>query len=179
MVATAILHKSHRVFDAIDEDGNGVITADDFERIAERLVRSFDEASPAAAEVRNTYTKCWQRLAELADSDGDGQVTKQEFETAFADAQQNRFMQVIDEALDAEFNLADADGDGVLSRDEVSRMLRAYGVPQSDMNQAVAGLDQDGDGQVSRTEYRTAMREYYLSDDPAAPSTPIFGRIRG
>ncbi len=179
MAATAILNKSHRVFDAIDEDGNGVIAADDFERIAERLIRSFDETSPAAAKVRSTYTKCWQRLAELADSDGDGQVTRQEFETVFAGAQQNRFMQVIDEALDAEFDLADTDGDGGLDRDEVARMLTAYGVPQSELNQAIAGLDQDGDGRVSRAEYRTAMREYYLSDDPAAPSTPIFGRVRG
>ncbi|MCX2928074.1 EF-hand domain-containing protein [Streptomyces sp. NEAU-W12] len=179
MAATAILDKSHRVFDAIDEDGNGVIAADDFERIAERLIRSFDEASPAASKVRSTYTKCWQRLAELADSDGDGQVTKQEFETAFAGARQNKFMQVIDQALDAEFDLADTDGDGVLNRDEIGRMLSAYGVPQPELDQAVAGLDQDGDGQVSRSEYRTAMREYYLSDDPAAPSAPIFGRIRG
>ncbi|MFJ8695005.1 EF-hand domain-containing protein [Streptomyces roseolilacinus] len=179
MVATAIRNKSQRVFDAIDEDSNGVISADDFERIAERLVQAFDESSPAAAKVHNTYSKCWQRLAELADSDSDGQVTRQEFEKVFAGARQNDFMRAIDEALEAEFALADTDGDGVLDRDEVSRMLHAYGVSQPDLKQAVRGLDQDGDGRVSREEYRSAMREYYLSDDADAPSTPIFGRIRG
>lgn len=179
MVATAILNKSHRFFDAIDEDGNGVIAADDFERIAERLIRSFDEKSPAASKIRSTYAKCWQRVAELADSDGDGQVTKQEFDAVFTGAQQNKFMQVIDQAIDAEFDLADADGNGVLDREEVSRMLTAFGVPQPELKEAIAGLDQDGDGQVSRSEYRTAMREYYVSDDPSAPSTPIFGHIRG
>lgn len=180
MVATAIRNKSHRVFDAIDENHNGVISADDFERIADRLIQAFGaEASPVADKVRNTYTKCWQRLVELADSDGDGQVTEQEFEAVFASAQQNRFMQVLDEALNAEFELADTDGDGVVDRDELGRMLSSYGVPRADLNEAVAALDQDGDGQVSRSEYRAAMREFYLSDDPSSPSTQIFGRIRG
>jgi len=54
MVATTIRNKSHRVFDAIDEDNSGVIAADDFERIAERFIQSFDETAPAAAKVRNT-----------------------------------------------------------------------------------------------------------------------------
>jgi Ca2+-binding EF-hand superfamily protein len=180
MVATVIRNKSHRVFEEIDENGNGVITSDDFERIAERLIQSFGaQTSPAADKVRRTYTKCWQRLAELADSDGDGQVTKEEFETVFASAQHNKFMQVLDEALDAEFDLADSDGNGVIDREELRRMLTAYGVPQADLNQAMAALDQDGDGQVSRNEYRAAMREFYLSDDPSTPSNQIFGSLRG
>ena len=65
MVATVIRNKSHRVFEEIDENGNGVITSDDFERIAERLIQSFGaQTSPAADTVRRTYTNCWQRLAE-------------------------------------------------------------------------------------------------------------------
>lgn len=180
MVATAIRNKSHRLFDALDETGDGVIAADDFARTAERLVRSFGaESSPAADKVRNTYAKSWQQLAELVDRDGDGQVTREEFETAFASAQQGGLMQIIDEALGAEFDLADTDGDGVLDREELARLLSAFGVPQSDLKQAVAALDQDGDGQVSRDEYRTALREFYLSDDASKPSSQIFGRLRG
>jgi len=50
-------------------------------------------------------------------------------------------MQVIDQALEAELDLANTDGNDVPDREEASRMLSAYGVPQPELKQAVAGLD--------------------------------------
>jgi hypothetical protein len=39
-------------------------------------------------------------------------------------------------------------------------------------------LDTDGDGAVSRHESVRAVREHYLSDDPEAPGSLFFGRVR-
>lgn len=180
MVATAIKTKSHRLFDAMDENSNGVITADDFQRTADRLIQAFDASgSPDAQKTKNAYTKAWQKLAVLADSDQDGQVTKQEFEAVFASAGQGDLMEVVEEGLDAEFNLADTDQDGVLSVEEVSRLLHAFGVPQTDLREAATALDHNGDGRVTRQEYVAAMRDFYLSEDASAPNNQIFGRVRG
>ncbi|MDX3852396.1 EF-hand domain-containing protein [Streptomyces sp. AK02-01A] len=179
MVTNAIKNKSQRLFDMMDENRNGVISAKDLQLTAERLIDAFGVAESAKArQVINSYTKVWEELAAQADTDGDGQISRAEFESAFAGADQGKGLQAINRAIDAEFELADSDGDGMLSRDELSRMLRAFRVPQSELDTAVAALDQDGDGQVSAEEYRAAMREFYLSDDLTTPGSQLLGRIR-
>jgi len=179
MVATAIRSKAQRLFEMLDENSDGFITADDFQRTAKRLISAFGMAdSPKARALKDNYTEAWKEIAGQADIDHDGRISRQEYEKAFVEADRTGILTLIDRAAVAEFAVADGDDDGMLSREEAARMLQAFGVSQAELDDAVAVLDRDGDGRISQQEYREALREFYLSADPKAPGSQIMGRVR-
>lgn len=51
---------------------------------------------------------------------------------------------------------------------------------KSEAQEALAVFDQvdtDGDGSISRQEFIRTVREHYLSDDPDAPGSFLYGRV--
>ncbi|MFD7660022.1 EF-hand domain-containing protein, partial [Actinosynnema sp. NPDC059797] len=69
-------------FDPLDADGDGSLTRDDFDVVALRLAQGAGEppGSPRARAIRHGYRALWRRLAERADTDADGRVTRAEFQ---------------------------------------------------------------------------------------------------
>ncbi|GAA1313095.1 hypothetical protein GCM10009634_81780 [Saccharothrix xinjiangensis] len=69
-------------FDPLDADGDGDLTRDDFDVFALRLAQGAGEppGSPRARAIRHGYRALWDRLAERADADADGRVTREEFQ---------------------------------------------------------------------------------------------------
>jgi predicted esterase len=68
-------------FDQLDADGDGTLTRDDADVLALRLAQRLGEppGSPRARALRHEYRAMWRRLAERADGDGDGRVSRTEF----------------------------------------------------------------------------------------------------
>ncbi|MCZ2523482.1 EF-hand domain-containing protein [Streptomyces sp. HB2AG] len=182
MAAGILQTKSRKVFDLLDEDGDGVVTHEDFRNSAGRLLQAFGRqpGSDSARTVQDRYEHVWQQLAAAADRDGDGRVTGEEFAAVFADMSGDTaaFDRMIMPALQAEFELVDTDGDGTVTRDELGRMLEALGVPPTELDSAMDSLDQDRDGRVSLHEYCDVWRDYYTSSTPS-PAAGLLGRIRG
>ncbi|MFT7836137.1 lipase family protein [Saccharothrix sp. BKS2] len=74
-------------FDPLDVDGDGCLTRDDFDVFALRLAQGAGEppGSPRARAIRHDYRALWHRLAERADTDVDGRVSREEFQRLLAD----------------------------------------------------------------------------------------------
>jgi Ca2+-binding EF-hand superfamily protein len=104
----------HIGFTELDVDGNGVITAEDFDALKTA------------------------RFAAL-DSNGDGDVTRDEFMAAARIDSDDRAERM--------FDRLDADGDGVLARDVLEGRERG---PNSRM---IERFDEDGDGALSEEEF--------------------------
>ncbi|MEV0410520.1 EF-hand domain-containing protein [Streptomyces sp. NPDC050448] len=176
MVATVIENRAKKIFNNFDIDQDGSITKHDFDLMAKRLIDALDIQSSSAQGrgVADSYTKVWEELQRQADTNGNGHVTAEEYAAVFGTKD---FVKVLDQASDAEFKAADTDGDGVLSQHELRRMLEAYGVPSSEIDNAVQALDQDGDGRISRQEYRDAWHGYYTDPNVDTPVNKALGRI--
>ncbi|MFT4769352.1 MAG: Ca2+-binding EF-hand superfamily protein [Glaciecola sp.] len=74
------------------------------------------------------------------DSDGDGQISREEFQPAKHRGGPKMFKR------------ADADGDGELTRDEMLAAVETAGERQAKMPQMFDAMDTDGNGVVSQTE---------------------------
>ncbi|GEM_PF-4480116 len=107
----------------------------------------------------------------LADSDGDGAVTQEEFENggarAIGDYLRSQETQLVGTAVQGSsfdellFEL-DSDGNGTLNIDELNVTSEVF-----------AAADTDGDGEVSQEEFENggaqAIGDYFRSQGPASP----------
>ncbi|GAB2798648.1 calcium binding protein CalD [Streptomyces chlorus] len=168
MKADTLTIKARGWFDMADADKNGVITVDDFSLMADRIVREFPHADPKKiAAVKEAFADDWRRLAERADTNMDGQITREEFEAAVKAATPDDYSKATKRQV-AEFEIADVDGDGVLSHHELARLLKAEGLDETSAFSVAAILDTDGDGVISKEEWEAASRKYFTGDDPFA-----------
>ena len=72
------------LFDLIDADRDGYITADDMPAAGRRALDELGITdSRERAEILALYPPIWEQLRADCDSDGDGRITRQEFTTAF------------------------------------------------------------------------------------------------
>lgn len=177
MVANIIKAKSQNMFDLYDADGDGVITVNDFQHLADQFVSQFRDAEPGKIQaVRDQYTRLWEELAQEADTDKDGQVTRQEFASVLSGATAKSFDATVGGQM-AEFEPADTDGDGYLDRQELTRLMKGYGVEAAEVGPIMTILDKNGDGRISRQEYYKAVRDFYTGTDAKSPVATAFATI--
>lgn len=181
-VSTFIDSKLTRRFHTYDLDGNGVVDKADFELVAQRTADAFGlpEDDPRIAKLRNVLLGIWSRLAEAGDTDGDGQITCEEYKSAFErhmlpdkDAYARAYQPFIDTMMD----IADSDGDGRVDEQEYIKWYTALmSIPPEEAAEAFGHLDRDGSGYLSREEMTAAVLDYYFSEDPDAPGNWMTGR---
>jgi Ca2+-binding EF-hand superfamily protein len=125
----------------------------------------------------------WQDLLKRTDADGDGKISKNEFEAHKpkdgrgpnggdmfdkADTDGDGYITQDENAAfassmkppspSAMFNRADADGDGQLTKDELGTMAPKDGKGPS-TDQAFSDMDTNQDGVVSKAEYEAFMQK--------------------
>ncbi|MEV0278080.1 EF-hand domain-containing protein [Streptomyces sp. NPDC050610] len=172
--------KFSTLFRWFDRNGDGRLTRDDFQQMADLfagLVREGDEENAAA--MRAAFETWWRLLLAHGDSDGSAQISRHEFITVMAaDVTDPRhFEEAVLALVDALMRALDTNQDGVLSQAEYVRMYDVLGIPPVHSEAAFRLLDQDGDGSLSHAEFRSAITEFYLSDDPKAPGNRLLGPI--
>ncbi|MCS7475518.1 lipase family protein [Umezawaea endophytica] len=166
-------------FGALDADGDGRLTEDDFEVFALRLVQAFGEApgSPTALAVRHHYRELWRAVARRSDLDADGAVSQAEYlrllDGAALDDGFDRDVRPLAEAV---VRLVDADGDGVADAAEFTRLLRACGLSDEESAVALAAVDHDGSGSVSVVEVVEVVRDFCLDPSRGEAGRWVFGR---
>merc|ERR1719487_2905422 len=113
---------------AMDKNGDGEVTKDEYIKAATDAGMSPEEAEASWKEV---------------DANGDGKATPEEIAAAR------------DAAKDAaaDFAAADTDGDGMLSEEEFLAAAREKGIPDDEAVEMFKKLDKDGDGQISGAEF--------------------------
>jgi Ca2+-binding EF-hand superfamily protein len=96
----------------------------------------------------------WQNLLKKADKDGDGKISKEEFQAAMPQGGTGT-------GADALFNKIDADGSGFIDESEnaaaIGQMHRHKHHGGANPLQVFQDADKDGDGKISKSEFQAAL----------------------
>jgi Ca2+-binding EF-hand superfamily protein len=176
--------KINRRFELLDADGDGSVTAADFDLIAASVCEAFGFAAGSAQheKVHLIHLNLWVGLSRGMDAEGSGRMNREQFAAACVRnliEAEGGYEQVMGQLARTVFELVDADEDGRLTVEELTRWYSAYGVCEDDARHAFEVLDRNGDGELSLDEVHKAMEEYYVGDDPDAPGNQLFGPLPG
>lgn len=172
-----------RRFRTYDDDGDGFLEKEDFAAASSRLAAEFGRG-PESQEAQRFEALClalWEHLVAVADSDGDGRISEDEYKDAFA-----RGMLETEESFDGAYlpflealvALVDVNRDGVIDVEEHIRWTGALmRLPEADARTAFAGVDHDGDGHVTTAELLEAIRGYYFDESPDGPGNWLLGNL--
>lgn len=182
MLTDLQVSKLDRRFELLDVDGDGVISAADYDLAAGSVCTAFGHrpGSPAHDRVHMAYLTLWTRISERMDRHGTGRITRRQFIDAYADSiirSDGGYEQTVAPVADTVMDVIDANGDGLLSLDELTRWFNAYGVCSDDAERIFRRLDIDGDGVLNRLEIQRAIDDFYRGDDPDSPANLLFGPI--
>jgi Ca2+-binding EF-hand superfamily protein len=160
--------KISRVFAAMDVDGDGYLTENDFQALTARwtaLRGRGDQARLTAAMMG------W--WASLRDAAGADQVTLGDV-LAVVD-QLGQMPEAVTGTAEVMFDAVDEDTDGRVSPAEYRQMIEAWTGGQADTSAAFTLLDLNGDGYLSRSEFAEHWTEFWAGDNPDAPGSWVFG----
>ncbi|MEU6476524.1 EF-hand domain-containing protein [Streptomyces sp. NPDC047017] len=163
--------KYEKLFSLLDANGDGVIAEDDFTLMAARVIETFGDG-PLASKGKayaDEMLKYWRALRDTADTDGDGQVDKDEFSRALHQVSDS-FDTLVGPLYRAGFHLADRDDDGLVTKEEFTVVMVAIGVPPEEAGAAFDRLTERGggpDGQLSQDQLMSAAEQFYRTEDPA------------
>ncbi|XP_020085561.1 neo-calmodulin-like [Ananas comosus] len=143
--AAELPNQLRRVFDLIDSNGDGKISAGELRDIMLRL-----------GHERSTVAREAEGMVREADCDGDGFIDLDEFMRAVSE----RGAGVDEEEeLREAFRVFDADRNGYISAEEVRRVLAGLGRRCSlkECRLMIRGVDRNGDGVVDFEEFKAMM----------------------
>jgi juvenile hormone diol kinase len=170
----AELKRAH-LFHLLDLDGNGFIERADFDHVVQKYAQfaGWGPDSKLYEAYRGYVMGVWDALSAGADTDHSGSVSPTEFIALFS--QLESFPDQVAEMATRAFDVLDRDGDGTISLEEYRAFREAYGVDNADAAEHFARLDANNDSLISRAEFTVLMKDFFLSDDPEAPGSLLFG----
>ncbi|MBB2914695.1 Ca2+-binding EF-hand superfamily protein [Streptosporangium becharense] len=157
-------------FAMLDENSNGYLEADDFERLAHRMVRAVAEPpdSEKALAVVEGHRRYWQGLVGEFDADGDRRISLEEYLARVSGP--DHYEGVIREYAESLADLADVDDDGFIERSDFVSCMRAAGFEADGVDAAFDALDPTGAGRITTDAWVNAIRDYYASDRTDIPA---------
>ncbi|MBD0674018.1 EF-hand domain-containing protein [Streptomyces sp. CBMA156] len=160
MPTTAAADRVGLVFSLFDANGNGVLDPDDFDLMGNRVVAALPQADQDAKDrLLNALQQYWQTLVTELDTDGDGQISPEEFTAIVLDPQ--RFDATIDEFAQALSSLGDPDGDGLVTRPDFLALMTAIGFADRNITELFEAFGPvDGD-RVPVAVWADGIRDYY------------------
>jgi len=169
------------VFNALDSDQDGIIDAEDFDLLGQRVCEQvgFGVDSDNGRMVCEGYKELWNQLRQELDTDNDSQVTMAEFAAAYKGNQgdlQGHFSEHLGRITRMMAEEIDTDKDGYITEGEYLKWVSA-GIP--DQQTVLAGfrqLDTDGDRRISVAELEAGIQQMFLSNDASAPGTSLLGQ---
>jgi Ca2+-binding EF-hand superfamily protein len=183
MIGDLQRRKASYYFALLDDDENGFVEADDFERRADRLAESRGVDDPEArAELRHRVMSWWEHLCALADLDDDDRITRGEWQTYWEalqasverdDEEGARTRRSLERAARRTFEAMNTTDTDPVTEAEYTEWLSAWGVEGG--TAAFERLDRDGTGVLTEDDLVAATKEFYLSNDPDAPGNALYG----
>ncbi|NXY95365.1 EF-hand domain-containing protein [Streptomyces sp. BR123] len=159
------------IFDRLDTNGDGVVSAEDYRASAEQFLQSYGMGphSPKGRALIEANEALWERQAELVDHDRDGRIDRQEYREWFdslpaseaASGAPSGSAEVM-AVLHAQFTVADRDGDGLMDLHDFTVWREVKGVPGRDATAAFELIDSDGDGSIGWQDFTGAAAAHGL-----------------
>lgn len=129
-------------FSAIDKNESGTINAQELGMALQAMGRTVSEAE-------------LKKLISQFDSDGDGEISFEEFLAAVKKVRAGR------EDLQVAFRAFDQDGDGHITVDELKQAMAGLGqpLPQEELDAMIREADVDQDGRVNYEEFARMLTQ--------------------
>jgi len=179
MLSDVQLKKLPKMFALNDNNGDGVISQEDFEEAA-RVLGRFRGLAPGTsdyADMHRTIIARWDEMRARIDADGDNRITLEEW-LAYWDrvlATEGEYERVGKPFSVVVARMLDTDGDGQISPAEYTHWLSRWGVDEAAALECFAHLDRDGRGHLSEDAFVSLVREFFQSSDPGAPGNWLLG----
>ncbi len=172
------IRKMRTHFDRVDVNGDGVVTAADFEQMADRFIDAGGLDNQGAESLRSHLNTIWSNYWNAADANHDGQVTPDEFVAAMTHVVGTPELSAqVGGPLPFFFKAIDVNGDGQISATEYANFFRCIGIDASLAAASFAAIDTDGDGVLSSAEFVAAGEEFFLSEDEGAATQNYWGPL--
>lgn len=133
-------------FEAIDQDGNGQLSPEEWNNAMPLL-----DVSDHAAK----------QLFGQIDSDGNGQISKEEWDAAMGLTMEEMQKKIAGSGMTPEEVVAkmDKDGDGEVSKEDFKKALKEAGISDKDAEDLFDEMDKDGDGKITKEDWDKAAKE--------------------
>ncbi|XP_051159429.1 calexcitin-2 [Leptopilina boulardi] len=161
-----------------DVNESGTIDKKDLDLAVQSICSSRGWATDNAKleQTKGTLLKIWEGLKQGADSDQDGQISRDEWymmwEEYAKDPDNSPEWQKI--YMNFVFDLEDTSGDGSIDESEFCVVCRNHGVTDSEAREAFKKLQVGSE--VNREKFLILWKDYFTSDDPNTPGNFIFGK---
>lgn len=170
--------KIRTYFRRTDWNGDGELTREDFELMAERFAEGEGAGSKRRHQVKETFLQIFDTYEKNIGMNG--KITEDRLVETLKELRCNpQFPKMLEDHLRDCFCLLDTDGDGYIEEDEYVRFFYNFRIPDHERLAKIAftALDTDHDGRLSMEETVAGYRDFLLSEDESRPGTHFFGPL--
>lgn len=156
------------VFTLFDADGNGLLEPQDFDAMAERVVRAAPDSDERAKNAMvAAFRRYWETLRTELDVNRDGRVSYAEYEKCVLSPE--RFDDTIAEFAESLAALGDPDGDGRIERPRFVALMTAIGFGRPNIDALFDAFEPDGEDRIQVPVWVQGIKEYYRPDLAGIP----------
>ncbi|MFE2040600.1 EF-hand domain-containing protein [Streptomyces sp. NPDC059477] len=165
---TEAIQRVTLVFSLFDANGNGVLDAEDFTLMSDRVAVAAPLAEQAAKDtMRAAFEGYWTALLTGLDTNGDGVISFDEFTACVLSPE--RFDAAITGFAEALVALGDADGDGLVERGDFTALMIAIGFRPSNIDVLFDAFEPTAEDRIAAVTWLEGIKDYYAPDKAGIP----------
>ncbi|MFE9610132.1 EF-hand domain-containing protein [Streptomyces sp. NPDC006012] len=156
------------VFSLLDANGNGVLDAEDFTLMGDRVVAVASRSDDAAKDaMRAAFERYWTTLLTELDANGDGVISFEEYTACVLSPE--RFDATITAFAEALATLGDPDGDGLIERPDFMALMTAIGFEPGNIDALFDAFGPTAEDRIPVPTWVEGIRDYYAPDKAGIP----------